>query len=169
MRKKINIILIISFIILTILIIWINYLMKNHVGDIEFDSSRDNPSFNICNEKHIYQYYSVGTHYEGERKAMREEIYQHLQNKKLMLDKKDGIITFRFVVNCNGKSDRYQYKSIDANFTETNFKESEVKKVLSAVENLRSWVPGINKKGDKVDSYYQINFKIKDGIILDIF
>jgi hypothetical protein len=169
MIKKINIILITSFVILTILIIWINYLIKNHVGDIEFDSSRDNPSFNICNEKHIYQYYSVGTHYEGERKAMREEIYQQLESKELMLDKKDGIITFRFVVNCNGESDRYRYKSVDANFSKTSFKESEVKKILYAVKNLRSWVSGVNKKGYKVDSYYQINFKIKDGLILDIF
>ena len=169
MRKKINIILITSFVILTVLIIWINYLMKNHVGDIEFDSSHDNPSFNICNEKHIYQYYSVGTHYEGERKAMREEIYQQLENKDLMLDKKDGIITFRFVVSCNGESNRYRYRSVDTNFVATNFKEPEVKKILSAVESLRNWVPGVNKKGNKVDSYYQINFKIKDGLILDIF
>ena len=169
MRKKINIILITSFVILTILIIWINYLMKNHAGDIEFDSSRDNPSFNICNEKHIYQYYSVGTHYKGERKAMREEIYQQLENKELMLDKKDGIITFRFVVSCNGESGRYRYKSVNANFTKTNFKQSEILKIQSAIKSLKSWVPGVNKSEDIVDSYYQINFKIKDGLILDIF
>ena len=100
---------------------------------------------------------------------MREEIYQQLENKDLVLDKKDGIITFRFVVSCNGASNRYRYRSVDTNFVATNFKEPEVKKILSAVESLRNWVPGVNKKGNKVDSYYQINFKIKDGLILDIF
>lgn len=169
MRKKVNLILITSFVFFVVLIVLIDFLMKNSVGDIEFDSSRDSPTFNLCNQENIYQYYSVGTHYKGERKAMREEIYQKLKNDKLSMYKRDGVIVFRFVVSCNGESDRYRYKSVDSNFAETNFKESEVEKILAAVKSLRNWVPGKNTKGEKVDSYYQINFKIEKGTIIDIF
>ncbi len=169
MRKKINIVLSVCFVILLALIIWINYLMTNHVGDIEYDSSIDDSSFFICNEKYIYQYYSVGTSYMGGRKALREEVFNQVKKINLVLDKKSGVVTFRFVVNCKSETGRYRYKAIDSNFSETTFKDSEVEKLKIAVKSLKNWVSGIKKNGDRVDSYYQINFKIKDGTIIDIF
>jgi hypothetical protein len=169
MRKKINIVLSVCFVILLALIIWINYLMKNHIGDIEYDSSIDDSSFFICNKKYIYEYYSIGTSYIGERKAIREEVFNQIEKRNLVLDRKSGVITFRFVVNCKSETGRYRYKAINSDFSETTFKDSEVEKLKTIIKGLKNWVSGVNRNGDKVDSYYQINFKIKEGIIIDIF
>ena len=38
----------------------------------------------------------------------------------------------------------------------------------NAIKKLNNWIPGI-KDQEKVDSYYQINFKIDNGKIVDIF
>ena len=169
MKKYINLILGISFLILLGLILWINYLVKNNVGDIAFDENLDDPSFVVCNEDRIFQYYSVGTHYIGERKAMREFIFNYLKDKELDLSSQSGYITFRFIVNCKGKAGRYRYKTVDKNFSATIFRENEIEKMKNAVKELNNWNVGVLKNGRKVDSYYQINIKIVDGVIIDIF
>ena len=169
MKKTINIILGISFLIFLSLIIWINYLMKNSVGDIAYDSSIDDSSFIVCNEDRIFQYYSVGTSYIGERKALREEVFTELENKNLKLENKSGYITFRFIVNCKNQTGRYRIKQVDNNFSKTTFKISEIEKLKSALMKLQNWNIGVLKNGTPVDSYYQINFKIENGNIKDIF
>lgn len=169
MKKYINYILGISFLILLGLIFWINYLVKNNVGDISFDKNLDNPSFIICNEDRIFQYYSVGTSYVGERKVLRQSLYEHLKKENIDLGTKSGYITFRFIVNCNGQPGRYRFKEVDENFFKTNFEVSEVQKLKNAVMRLKKWNAGTLKDGTSVDSYYQINFKIIEGKINDIF
>ena len=143
--------------------------MKNNVGDIAFNSSIDDPSFIVCNEDRVFQYYSVGTSYIGERKALREEIFKELENKNLKLENKSGYITFRFIVNCNGQSGRYRFKEVDSGFSKTTFKISEVEKLKSTLMKFQNWNVGVLKNGTSVDSYYQINFKIIDSKIVDIF
>lgn len=169
MKKGINIILGISFLILLSLIIWINYLMKNNIGDIDYDSNVDNSSFKLCNEERVFQYYSVGTEYEGERKALRNEVFKYLSNEIIKFDSNSGYITFRFIINCNGKSGRYRVKMVNEDLKETVFKKSEIEKLKTAITKLKKWKSGKLNDGTKVDSYYQINFKIEKGSIIDIF
>jgi len=169
MKKTINIILVISFLIFLSLIIWINYLMKHNVGDIAYDSRIDDSSFVVCNENRIFQYYSVGSNYEGERKAIREKIFTELKNKHLELDIKTGYITFRFVVNCKGQAGRFRFKQVGSDFSKITFKASEIEKLKSAISKLNNWNAGILSNGTPVDSYCQINFKIENGNIKDIF
>ena len=169
MKKTFNVILGISFLIFLSLIIWINYLMKNNVGDIAYNSSIDESSFIVCNEERVFQYYSVGTSYEGEQKAIREEIFAELENRDLAFENKSGYITFRFIVNCNGQAGRYRFKEVDINFLETSFKKEDVDKLKIAVTKLTNWKVGTQKNGSPVDSYYQIKFKIIEGKIEDIF
>lgn len=169
MKKNIDMILGISFLILLGSIIWINYLMKNNVGDINFDAKIDDSSFKTCNEDRIFQYYSVGTSFKGERKAIRESIFKDLESSGVNFGNKSGYITFRFIVNCNGESGRYRFKQVDESFLKTTFGVSEVKKLKNAVIRLKNWNAGTLKDGTPVDSYYQINFKIIEGEIEDIF
>ncbi|WP_077399125.1 hypothetical protein [Cellulophaga omnivescoria] len=169
MKKTINFILAFSFLLFLSLTIWINYLMKNNVGDIAYDSSIDDSSFVVCNEEQIFQYYSVGTSYEGERKAIREEIFTELENKNLVFGNKSGYITFRFIVNCNGQAGRYRFKEVDSHFLETSSKEDLINQLKVAVMKLNKWKAGTLNNDTPVDSYYQINFKIIEGKIEDIF
>ena len=169
MNKTINITLGLSLLIFLSLIIWITYLVKNNVGDICFDASLDDSSFKICNEDKVFQYYSVGTNYIGERKAIREEVFSQLENKNLKFNNKSGYITFRFIVNCNGQAGRYRFKEVDENFLKTSFKKESVNKLKKSVMKLTNWKIGTLKNNVSVDSYYQINFKIINGEIADIF
>lgn len=169
MKKHINLILSVSFLALLGPIIWINYLIKNDVGDINFDESIDNPDFKICNEDRIFQYYSVKTSYIGERKAIRETILNHLKNENIEFDKKAGYITFRFIVNCEGESGRYRFKAVDKKLLHTTFSASIIEKLKNAVMKLNNWKAGTLEDGTPVDSYYQISFKIIDGKIVDIY
>jgi len=169
MKKTTNIILGISFLIFLSLIIWINYLMKHNVGDISFDSSIDDSSFVVCNEDRIFQYYSVGTSYIGERKEVREKIFAELKKENLEFDKETGYITFRFIVNCKGETGRYRFKEVGSDFSKITFKASGIEKIKSAISKLKNWNTGTLDNGTTVDSYYQINFKIENGNIKDIF
>lgn len=169
MKKKINIVLVISTILFLSTLIWLNYLTTNNVGDIDFDSSIDSNSFTLCNKDRVFQYYSVNTSYVGKRKVVREEILKYLSDKNVQFDKKSGYITFRFIVNCKGQSGRYRVKMIDRSLKETVFKKLEVQKLKNAVKILNLWKPKTFKDGSTYDSYNQIHFKIEKGVIIDIF
>ncbi len=169
MKRYINFFLGIGLLCILVLIVWLNYAMKNNVGDIKFNSKIDDSSFKVCNEDRIFQYYSVGTSYKGERKAIREAIFEHIKDTELDLGDKSGFITFRFIVNCEGVPGRYRFKEVDEKFMQTTFKKDEVEKLKTAVRSLKNWEAGFSSDGLLVDSYYQINFKIIDGQIQDIF
>ncbi len=169
MKKALNIVLVSSFLIFLLLIFWIVYLMKNSVGDIGYDSNIDNKSFIVCDESRIFQYYSVGTSYIGERKAIREEIFNYLKDKNFTLDNKSAYITFRFIVNCNGQPGRYRFKIVDSNFKKIDLAKGEIIKLKNAVMSLKNWKAGTIENKNSVDSYAQINFKIENGKIKDIF
>ncbi|KPM33411.1 Hypothetical protein I595_314 [Croceitalea dokdonensis DOKDO 023] len=143
--------------------------MKNNVGDINFDSQIDDPTFEVCDENRVFQYYSVGTSYIGERKAMREEIFNNIKDINLSFEGKGGYLTFRFLVNCKGKTDRFRFKSVNADLQKNEFPLSDIKMLEKVVRGLKKWMPGVLNDGTPVDSYYQINFKIENGHITDIF
>ncbi len=166
-NRLLNTFLLISFFIALILTLWGYHLVNNQIGDIKFDSKKDKSSFEICDKGKIYQYYSVETHYTGERKAIRAEIFNYLKSN-LIKDKKSGYITFRFIVNCKGETGWFRFKTIDENFKEVTFSKEAIRKLESAIRKLRKWNPGILERV-KVDSYAQINFKIVEGEIIDIF
>jgi len=169
MKKHINLILSVSFLILLGLIIWINYLIKNDVGDINFDGSIDRSDFKICNEDRIFQYYFVKTSYIGERKAIRETILDYLKHENIEFNRKSGYITFRFIVNCEGQAGRYRFKAVDEKLLKTTFSTEKIEKLKNAVMKLNNWKAGTFEDGIPADSYYQISFKIMDGKIVDIF
>lgn len=169
MKKALNIVLLSSFLILLLLIFWLVYLMKNNVGDINYNPNIDDKLFNVCDETRVFQYYSVGTSYIGERKSIREEVFNYLKDKNVNLDNKSAYITFRFIVNCNGQPGRYRYKIVDSNFKKTDFAKEEIDKLKNAVMSLKNWQAGVTENKVSVDSYVQINFKIENGEIKDIF
>ena len=169
MKKKINIFFGITITVFLSLIIWLNYLKANSIGDITFDSKIDDPLFTVCNEERIFQYYSAGIGYKGGRKVIREKVFEDLVAENLKLEKKSGYITFRFIVNCQKETGRFRVKMINENLKETIFKDTEIKKLKKSIKKLKEWQSGKIENGPKIDYYYQINFKIESGKIIDIF
>ncbi len=169
MKKRIDIILGLSFSVLLLMVIWIYGLLSHNVGEIKYDERIDNLTFKVCNKKRIFQYYSVSTSYEKGRKQMRKDLLNILNKENLKLENKTGYITFRFVINCKGETGWYRISSTSQDYKEEVFKEAEIKKLKGAILKLKNWKVGRLKNNEKIDSYYQINFKIKEGVIEDIF
>lgn len=165
MKDKLNITLLISFLIALILTVWLYLQFENRVGDIAFNKEIDNATFKVCDEKQLFQYYSVNSNYQGGKKALKKEIWEVVQ--QLSFDT-SGLITFRFIINCNGDVGRFRVKSIHNELNEIRFNIQKLHALQSVLENLSNWNPGM--WGDeKYDSYYVLNFKIEQGKITDIF
>jgi hypothetical protein len=151
-----------------LLILWTSHIMKHNVGDINFDETKDDPSFVICNKEAVFQYYSVNTNYNGGRKVIREEVFLFLEKQELLFRNQSGYITFRFIVNCNGESGWFRVKTIDNNLNQVDFEAKTTKILEQSIRSLKKWNVR-NYEGVTFDSYCQINFKIEKGEIIDIF
>ncbi len=169
MQKKINIILGVSFSLFVILILWLYYLVSHNIGEITYNKETDTSNFKICNKETVFQYYSVGTSYTGGRKNIKKELTELLSESKPHFKTYNGYITFRFIVNCKGEIDFIRIKEVNKDYQKVSFPDKEVLKLKKAILQLKNWQAGTLKNGKSVDSYYQINFKIKNGIIQEIF
>ncbi len=165
MKNKLNILLLSSFLLALILAFWIYYQTTHQIGDIEFDKNIDNSEFKVCNEDRIVQYYSAGTRYQGGEKAVKKELKELMNN--LNFDN-EGIITFRFIVNCENKVGRFRVKTVDSNLKENIFEADNIKIIKESIKELNGWKAG-KRKDENLDSYYVLNFKIQNNKITDIF
>lgn len=165
MKNRLNIILLISFLIAIILTFWINSQLSKRVGDINFDKEFDSATFKICDEKRIFQYYSSKSGYQNGPSAIKKEIWKDIQD---LTFKNSGYITFRFIINCNGEIGRFRVKTIDNNLKETAFDKTKIEKLQTSIKNLKNWTVGTLQE-KTVDSYFLLNFRIEDGKITEIF
>ena len=140
--------------------------MSQNVGDIIFDKSLDDIDFELCDTR-IYQYYSVGTSYVGGRKSIRNFLYKEISSP--YFDSSfSGFLTIRFVVSCNGKTGRFRAKMVNIYLKEIEFRKDKIEFLINCLKSLNDWNVG-SSKGVALNSYYQINFKINKGLILDIY
>ncbi|MCY2686017.1 hypothetical protein [Salinimicrobium sp. TH3] len=164
---KTNLFLLLSFLMAASLTGWFYYQVDHEVGEINYDDSRDDPAFELCDEDRVQQDYSpVGANYRGGKKAIERELLEGLQEK--LIFEGSGLITLRFVVNCKGETGRFRIWAIDGEIQEKEFIQEQIHMFKTSVAQLEHWEPGWWE--EKIfDSYYQVNFKIKDGKITDIF
>ena len=163
LNKTVNIILLSSFFVSVILSILLYIGLSNEIGDITYDASIDNKNF--VTQGHIYQYYQSGAKYKNERAGIRDEI---LNKKNVLKSFKNGYITARFVINSQGQTDRYRLQVVNLNYEEKKISQQDKNEIIKQIKSLKYWIPGVIEN-QKVDSYSQINFKIQDGKIVDIF
>lgn len=139
-----------------------------HVGDILFDPSSDNPDFKVCSPR-IYQYYNFGKgNFSLEKKLIRKQFVD--QFKKINnTEEENGYITIRFVVNCEGETDRFRVYEIDTKWKDTHFHPELTKQLLALTKLLRGWKPGEFPDSKNKFAFYQyLTFKIRSGDLVDI-
>jgi hypothetical protein len=139
----------------------------NYVGDIEFNSEIDTKDFELCNSKHIYQYFNMGDGlvYEGEKRAIEKEFAEKYKSE--IIKNETGLIRINFVVNCKGKTDRFRLISMDENFKEKVFATSITEQLMSITKNLKGW-KGKKYKEREIDYYQYLIFKIENGQLKEI-
>lgn len=137
----------------------------NYVGDIEFNSEMDNKDFELCNSKHIYQYFNRGDGlvYEGDKLAIEKEFAEKYKSK--IIKNETGLIRINFVVNCKGKTDRFRLISMNENYEEKVFVKSITEQLISITKNLKGWE---GKKSKEIDYYQYLIFKIENGQLKEI-
>lgn len=163
MKNKTNLFLFTSLVVLFMLTGWLFYLSGKRVGDLSVNEQQDG-DFQVCNEDRIFQYYNLDTDYKGGKKAIKQEILSRLESLDF---NNPGLITARFIVNCNGDTGRFRYKSTDLDLKEIKVNSENIKKIKSAVLSLQNW--NSPEENRVFDSYYVLNFKIRNNKIVDIF
>ena len=138
-----------------------------YIGNITFDEKTDRKDFILCDENHVYQYFndSKGFQYEGEKLAIEEEFQKKYNVENIK--KENGWVRIRFVVNCNGESDRFRILTANYDYKPIEIDKNITSQLLSITKSLNGWIPkAIN--GKKIDYYQYLTFKIKDGKIDEI-
>ena len=138
------------------------------VGDIVFDPKTDNKDFLICPDdfNYSYQYFNFDSFdYKGEKVAIENEFMKSYDSKKT--NKESGLIRIRFIVNCQGKTDRFRIQSVDENYKTKEFDKNITEQLLLITKKLDGWKPK-KHKGKEVNYYQYLIFKIEQGQLMEI-
>jgi hypothetical protein len=138
-----------------------------NVGDISFNPKLDDPSFKICNEKYVFQYYnfSKGLQYKGEKVKIDQFFREHFTYKKMAGE--TGSLTIRFIVNCEGKTGLFRVQEMDSHYNAKKFNAELRDQLLLLTRQLDGWVAA-QWQGKKVDYYQYLTFRLIDGKLIEI-
>lgn len=139
----------------------------DYVGDIAFDSTRDNKDINPCIPVRVFQYFNDGNgmEYEGEKPAI-ERVFA-VQYQCPMLPGETGLIRIRFLVTCKGQTDRYRLIAMNEAYAEKSFDPRITNQLMAITQSLKGWK--IKKiRGFAVDYYQYVIFKIENGQLKEI-
>jgi hypothetical protein len=141
--------------------------VKEKIGWIPYDKSIDDSTFNVCDELNIEEYYQVNPSYREGLPSIRKYISAY-QLELETLCKKDGYIIVRFVINCQGQTDRYRTKFMSLNYTDENTVNTELqKKIIQLMRNMGNWSPG-KYDGKTYDCYQHLKFLFKNSQLVDV-
>lgn len=124
--------------------------------------------FEPCgHETIIADYYNStpdGSYIHG-KAALVDSIFANLESDKLM--NQTGMLTFRFIVNCEGKAGRFIAEGYDYNYKPISFPKETIHHLHTLLANLREWRPVVIKEEPR-DAYFYYTFKLVNGEITDI-
>jgi len=139
-----------------------------YLGDIPFSKLTDNKEFVICNgEQNVFQYFNLGDNlsFEGGKRKLISVFDKEYNSQKVT--KESGMVRIRFIVNCNGETNRFRILESDLRYQEKSFDNSIINQLLSITRALNGWGPKYNN-GKAVDYYQYLIFRIVDGQIIKI-
>ena len=139
---------------------------KKKVGAIQFDPKMDDPSFDICDEMNIMEYYQVNPKFKEGTKSIRQ-YFDQVGLDSLCHGLGDGYITIRFVINCEGQTNRYRVFAVDRDYNPQLVPNENREQLKTWVKNMGNWTAG-QYEGIEYDSYKFITFKIEKNSIIEI-
>ena len=142
------------------------------VGDIPFDPKTDNPKFTLCKEDWVWQGYHLKTPMDETPKAVAQEFkskYKYRDEWK----NESGLIRVRFLVNCQGQTDRFRALGMDDDLNEKNFNDNLVAHVIQLTREFawparRATPAGVRAQSQTVDYYHFVTFSVKNGKLVEI-
>ena len=159
--KYINYFVYLTIVAVIILASIIYFSFKTKVGRIDKKEIIDQgTSFEPCSS-HIYQYYSTKAGYRTERYGIRKVISEPINQLNFPIF--SGNINVRFVINCKNEIGYFRIKTVDQDYKKVEISTDLQKRIVSIIQQLKDW------NGKNKDSYYQIQIKLKNGKVEDIF
>ena len=159
--KYINYFVYLTVIAALIFFVIIYFSFKTKVGRIDKKEIIDQgTSFEPCSST-IYEYYGSKAGYKTERYGIRKVISEPIH--QLNFPDFSGNINVRFVINCKNEIGYFRIKAVDQDYKKVVLSDNLQKKIVSIVQQLKDW------NGKNIDSYYQIQLKLKNGKVEDIF
>jgi len=136
--------------------------------DIRYDKKMDKKDFTLCSEDDVYQYFNLGNgiHYEGDKPGLVNSIRKDYDDSNVK--KESGLIRIRFIVNCQGETDRFRMIQSDLDYKEKVFDEKITHQLMTITKSLDKWGQKIKEDGTPVDYWQYLIFKIVDGKIVKI-
>jgi len=128
--------------------------------------------FQLCN-RHLnlnnpgHHYYYKGTELVGGHYKIKKKLASEFTPKEGGFT---GIVRVRFIVNCEGKTGKFEVESFDNEYKKVINPDYEVNQLLSVTQNLEPWIPGkfTTDNPTPIDTYIFIGYKLKDGNVVDI-
>ncbi len=146
---------------------WVNKAQQDSKFIKTHPFKKDPNHFRLCRDLYTAPYYRTLTTYQGNKRAMTEQLIAKLP-QELDLGKQSGYITFRFYIDCQGNMGRFDLQQSDLNFDPITFDKKIIKHLFTSVQNLKDWKAGKNDEGERLDCHKFITFKIVDEQIVDI-
>jgi len=138
---------------------------EQSLDEIKFNPKTDDPEIKICT-RYAFQYFELGSfEYLGGKPKLVKEILSNYNSVNIAQE--SGLIRIRFLVNCEGKANRFRLLGMDTNYQEKIFDKSITNQLLDIVKRLDGWVIQYYKETPR-DYYQYLLFKIENGKIIKI-
>ncbi|WP_282629058.1 hypothetical protein [Empedobacter sedimenti] len=159
--KYINYFVYLTIVVALIPISLFYFSYKTKVGRIDKKEIIDQEtSFEPCSSN-IHEYYGSKAGYKTERYGIRKVISEPINQLKFPIF--SGNINVRFVINCRNEIGYFRIKSVNKEYKKVEISPDLQKKIVAIIQQLNDW------NGKNVNSYYQIQIKLKDGKVEGIF
>ncbi len=136
----------------------------NNIGHL----SIVNKDFNLCNEDRIIGWFANAAMYtpifNGSKSSFKKYILEHYISTD---DTDNGFLNLRFIINCKGEVGRMEINELDIDYKPSKFSPNLVKQIIKLSSRKENWkISSI--KGEQLDSYMYLIYKIEDGEISEI-
>jgi hypothetical protein len=139
------------------------------VGYINPANTLDNgAAFKVCDpQERIHDYYN-GNPDAGYRPGKRglEAVFRE-QLDTTLLTGVSGYLTYRFVINCEGKAGRFITEEADLDFKRMEFPQPLVQHCFDILYQLTDWEAAVLGT-EPIDTYVYITLKFRNGTLVDI-
>ncbi len=139
----------------------IYFSFKTKVGRIDKKEIIDQGTYFEPCTSNIQEYYGTDAGYKAERYGIRKVISEPIN--QLDFPNISGLIVVRFVINCKNEIGYFRIKTVDQDYKKVEISTDLQKKIIAIIQQLNDW------NGKNEDSYYQIQIKLKNGKVEDIF
>ena len=146
------------------------YLINNYkqrVGHIASSEAIAAADLDVCFEEVLFpsHYNRTIIQYIHGKDSLTTFFYKNYDNHGITNE--SGYITVKFVINCEGKTGRYQVLETGIDYSEKHFHEDLITELLELTQEMDEWTPFY--RGDsRFDSFHHLTFKIQNGELDEI-